>query len=156
MLAFLYGLHGLQVDACLVQSDEFGTRCGTRNQQLVAYVHFGSFYQELRHTDVGEVADALTHIDFTFRSGRAVVLGPFAQALSQVVAVPESTIKDGLQAFVPTGNLLIGECIVQIGTDGFFVTLHYRAHVLGSAGTSFYFENANTCIQHLVHEVDSF
>ena len=30
-----------------------------------------------------------------------------------------------------SGNLLIGECIVQIGTDGFFVTLHYRAHVLG-------------------------
>ena len=47
MLAFLYSLHGFQIDACLVQSDEFGTRCGTRNQQLVAYAHFGCFYQEL-------------------------------------------------------------------------------------------------------------
>ena len=52
MLAFLYSLHGFQIDACLIQSDEFGTRCGTRNQQLVAYAHFGCFYQELCHTDV--------------------------------------------------------------------------------------------------------
>ena len=83
------------------------------DEEFVAYRDFGCLDEELGHADVAEVFDALAHIHLALSSFRTVGLAPFAQALAQVVTIPEATVEDSLQAFVPRILLLFGKGAVE-------------------------------------------
>ena len=109
MLSFLHGLHGFRSTQGFIKRSEYCSCSGTCNQQLVSHIQFCSFYQELGNTDIRKVSDTLTYIYFPFRSGRSVVLRPLAEALSEIIPIPEATVEYSLQTFIPRGYLFIGK-----------------------------------------------
>ena len=156
MLPFLYGLHRFQINTRFIQCHKNSAGSRSCNQQFVAYANLGSFNQKLGDSDVRKVFDPFSHVNLTFRCRRSIIAGPFSQTLSEIVAVPETTVENGLQAFIPCCNLFISKGIFQIGFDSFFVAFHHCAHILRSTGTTFNLEHTHTCIQHLIHKMNSF
>ena len=120
MLSFLHGLHRFQVYTSFIERSEYCSCSGTCNQQLVSHIQFGSFYQELGNTDIRKVSDTLTYIYFPFRSGRSVVLRPLAEALSEIIPIPEATVEYSLQTFIPRGYFFIGKGAVRSYLDDTF------------------------------------
>ena len=83
---------------------------------------------------------------------------PFHNGLAQVIAVPESAIKDTCQAFVPFVKVFKENFLALIGIgeriDSFAIATHNSINVFWPACTAFYLENAYTGLKHLVKETD--
>ena len=152
--AFLHMIHRLEVDARVVELQEEGARGRAGDEQVVARAEVGGLDEEFGHAELGEILDAAADVDFLLRGFRTVVAAPFAEALAEVVAVPEAAVEHGLQAFVPGGHAFGGEGAVEAGLDGLLVTFGHDADVFGPAGASFDLEHAHAGVDHLVHEVD--
>ena len=84
------------------------------------------------------------------------MLGPFAHGLSLIVAIPEATIKDGGEPFVPFVFLLFGKRPVENAGNGLLVTSNHGINIFWSACPSFYLEHPHACIHHLVDEANRF
>ena len=131
-----------------------GTRRSSRNQNLIAHMQIDIFYQELRHSNLGEILHALAHIDLHFRCLRTIHLAPLAQTLSLVVAIPEATVEHGGKLLVPTvlSCFILMETAIEHGIDGFIISRHHGFHIFRSAGTSFNLEHTHACIHHHIDE----
>ena len=119
--AFLRCLHGVSVVVNLLNGDIHHSCRRTCYEHLVANGELAGLAGELSHAELGEVFHAAAHVNLALGGVRAVVLVPFAQTLALIVAVPESAVEHGGEAFVPCVLLLFGERAVENGGDGFLV-----------------------------------
>ena len=103
-----------------------------------------------------EEIGTFTNIDFLVSSFRAIIVAPLAKTLSKIVTIPKTTIEYFRKTNIPIGNFLISESIVKVSLNSFVVARYYRLNILGTTGTTFYFENTHTRIHHFIHEVNSF
>ena len=145
---------GLEVHTQLVGGDIDGACGGACDEELVAQAEGGGLDEELRYAQPAVVLHAVPGIDFALGSVGAVVGVPLAQALPQVVAVPEPSVEDGSEPLVPSVLLRIGEGALDDAADGLLVTLHNGAHILRSSRASLYFKHAHACEHHFVDEAD--
>ena len=134
--------------------DVEGARGGPDDQQAVAAVDLAGFYEKLADAQAREVFQALAHILLMLRSRRPIRGAPFAQALPQVVAVPEAAVEHAAEALVPSLDLLGRESAVGHGGEGFLVAAHHGIDIFGRAGAPLYLEHADAGLHHAVQEAD--
>ena len=84
---------GVEVDADFVEGEDDGAGGGACYDDLIARVQLPGFHVELGNADVGEVAHTFGAV-FLDAGGRRAVFGrPFAEALAEVISVPEPRLK---------------------------------------------------------------
>ena len=121
---------------------------------MLTHFYFSGFDGQLCHAKVREILHHLAHQDLFLGSLVAVFFGPFAQLLTLVIAIPESSVEDSGQSFVPNIFLLFGESAVDNRLNGFFVACHYIVHILWSACPSLNFEHPHACVHHEIDEAN--
>ena len=102
-------LHRFQVYPDLIDGLHNGSGRGTRYQDLIAYSQGTGLHLKLGDTDSAEVFDTPCHVHFLTGSTGAIFTAPFTQPLSQIVAIPETAIKDPAQTLVPNRYLFLIE-----------------------------------------------
>ena len=146
--------HGFEVYPDFLHSERHCAGGGPNDENVVAHMQFASLHEELGYAQIAEVAHTLGSVRLDACGAGTIFGTPLAQALPQVVAVPESTVKHATQALVPLLNLLlVAVGAVDNGVERFVIAAHHGAHILGSAGTSFDLEHTHAGIHHLVEEV---
>ena len=74
--------------------------------------------------------------------------------MSQIVAIPETAIKDPAQTLVPNRYLFLIEGTFAISLDRLFITFGHETHILRPAGTPLQLEHTYAGIHHLIHEMN--
>ena len=113
-----------------------------------------SFHQELSHAEFGEPFDAFGDILLYARGAGTVFARPFAQALPQIVAVPESAVENLCQTCIPLRNFLCAVAAVADSLEGFRIAFDGSGDILRTAGAPFDFEYTHAGVDHAVEEVD--
>ena len=145
---------GLEVHTQLVGRQIDGARGWAGDEQLVAQVEGRGLDEELGDAETAVVLDAAPGIDLALGGVGAVVGVPLAQALPQVVAVPEAAVEDGGEAGVPGVLSVVGKGAVDDAADGLAVALDDGTHVLGPSRAPFYFKYAHARVHHFIDEAD--
>ena len=83
------------------------------------------------------------------------MLVPFAECLTLVITIPETTIEDSCQSFVPCILLFLCKSTIQYRSYRLLIALYYSIDVFRTTGTTFYLEDTHTGIHHTVDEADS-
>ena len=147
-------MYRFQLIAYLVGVKVHHARGGTRDEQTLTKLYLSGFDGQLCHAKVREILHHLAHQDLFLGSLVAIFFGPFAQLLTLVIAVPESSVEDSGQAFVPSIFLLFSESTFNNRLNGFFVARHHVVHILWSACPALDFEHPNARIHHEVNEAN--
>ena len=117
-------------------------------------MELAGFHQELPYSEFREIAYTFGQIALD-AGGRGAVFGrPFAEALAEIVAVPETAVEDLGEFFVPAGYALFGELAAADGLNGFRVGLNGDFDILRTAGAAFDLEHSDSRVDHLVEEVN--
>ena len=119
-------------------------------------MQLAGFHNELPYPEARKIFHAFGDVVLDAGGRGAIFAGPFAKALAQVIAVPESTVEYFCKALVPRGHLFGAERAVADGVDGLGIAPHSRGHILGAARTSLNLEHAHAGIYHAVEEVNGF
>ena len=147
-------MHGLEVNSNLADGLKDGAGGGARDHDLVADTERAALHLELGHADAAEVLHAAGHVLLAPRGTGAVAVGPLAEALAEVVAVPEATIEDGREALVPGGYEALVEGAVAAGRGGLGVALRDGAHVFRPPRAALDLEDAHAGVDEFVEEMN--
>ena len=115
-----------------------------------------SFEKHFRDTYFSKIVCNFSHVNFTFGSFRTVIAAPFTQSLTQIISVPETTIENPAQPFIPIVHFFHGKFIFQCRIHGFAVTGYHCFYIFRSACTPFNLENTNTGFEHFVQKSNGF
>ena len=118
-------------DINFFDGDDQRARCRPGDDYLVAGLDLAGLHIELGDAELREIFDALGDIMFDARCRRTVFRRPFAEALPEIISVPETTVEDKAETLVPRRDFLVGIGAVDDSVDGLRVAFDSNFGVLG-------------------------
>lgn len=156
VLAFSCRVRQFRVRAHLVRHRGCHSYDESYSRGLVPCFRLDDFRRGLYGTGVEGMLSSLARVRFALDDLQAVILAPFARALSWVVPVPRPPVRCNLRPFVPDLLLLLNGDTLRVEAGDFFMAFRRNACVLESSNAPFSLRSARTDLCRLVRGVGDF